>query len=180
MLFRRWTLPRNFAFLLPYFERSPPSDVTVRVNFRSGAARRGARVSDPRVGERSIPIVQEEAVVSKRPIDTEHVRVRTTVTDEAVVVRGSVSRQHVDVRRLAVEREVDRMPHIRDEDGVTIIPVVEERLVVEKRLFLVEEIHVSRLTTIEPVALPTTLRRTRVDIAREDLTTKQEDANGRT
>lgn len=137
-------------------------------------------MADPRSGERSIPIVQEEAFVEKRIVDTEHVSVRTSVEAEQVIVRDTVARTQVEIRRVAIGREVDRAPMVREEDGVTIIPVIEERLVTEKKLFLVEEIHVSRSTEFKSVELPTTLRGTRVDIHRTDLTDKQEDVHGST
>lgn len=127
-----------------------------------------------------LPIVEEEAHVLKRATDIEHVTVRTLPEQEQVVVRDEVRREHVEIKRVAVEREVDRAPDVREEDGVTIIPVLEERLVVEKRLFLVEEIHVFRSAHTEAVELPTTLRRTRVDVDRTDLTKTQEDVHGRT
>jgi stress response protein YsnF len=127
----------------------------------------------------AIPVVQEEAFVSKRLVDTEHVRVRTSVEEAPVVVRDTVSREHVEIRRVTIEREIERAPATREENGVTIIPVLEERLVVEKRLFLVEEIHVVRAAAITSVELPATLRRTRVDVDRQDLTTNEEDDYGR-
>ena len=52
--------------------------------------------------------------------------------------------------------------------------MIEERLVVEKRLFVVEELHLRRRTVAEPVELPVTLRRTRVEIDREDLSSTGE------
>ena len=122
----------------------------------------------------TVPIVQEEAFLTKQLVETEQVRVRTSVEAEHVLVRDTVSREQIQVTHVAVDREVAVAPQVREENGVTIIPVLEERLVVEKRLFLVEEIHVRRTAAVEPVTLPTTLRRTRVDIEREDLTDKQE------
>ena len=127
-----------------------------------------------------LPIIEEEAHVLKRATDVEHVTVRTMPEQEDVVVRDEVRREHVEIRRVAIEREVERAPAIREENGVTIIPVLEERLVVEKRLFLVEEVHVVRTAQAETVELPTTLRRTRVDVERTDLTKSQEDVHGRT
>ena len=130
--------------------------------------------------DQSIPIVQEEAFVGKRLVDTEHVRVRTTTAEEQVVVRDSVISDRIDIKRVTVDREVDRAPDVREVDGVTIIPVLEERLVVEKRLFVVEEIHITRSRQAESVALPTTLRRTDVAIEREDLAHSKENFHGRT
>jgi stress response protein YsnF len=136
------------------------------------------------VAERSdsrsaIPIVEEKAFVTKRLVDTEHVQVRSSVDETLVVVRDAVSRERIQIKRVTIEREVEAAPAIREEDGVTIIPVLEERLVVEKRLFIVEEIHVVRAITMDAVELPTTLRRTRVDVDREDLTNSEERDDGR-
>jgi stress response protein YsnF len=48
---------------------------------------------------------------------------------------------------------------IRTEDGVTIIPVLEEVLVVEKRLVLKREIRISKRSNLETVEIPVSLRK---------------------
>ncbi|KKI17955.1 hypothetical protein XM50_17320 [Sphingomonas sp. Ag1] len=116
-----------------------------------------------------IPIIQEEAHVTKRAVETEHVRVQTSLAEEKVVVRDALRREHVEVTRVPVDREVAEAPPIRSEGDVTIVPVLEERLVVEKRLFLVEELHLRRMVTTEGVELPATLRRTHVEVERTQL-----------
>jgi stress response protein YsnF len=113
-----------------------------------------------------IPIVHEEARVSKRLVETEHVSVRTLSREEQVVVHDQVRHERVDVTRVPVDREVAEAPPIRTEGDVTIVPVLEERLVVEKRLFVVEELHLRRTVTTEPVEMPVTLRRTHVEVER--------------
>jgi stress response protein YsnF len=65
--------------------------------------------------------------------------------------------------------ELAQAPAIRTEGDVTIVPVFEERLVVEKRLFLIEEVHLRRVASVEQVALPTTLRRMNVEVTRDTL-----------
>ena len=72
----------------------------------------------------------------------------------------------VEVTRVAVGREVDIAPEVRTEDGVVIVPVLEEVLVVEKRLFLKEELHIRRSVTQEEVEVPITLRKQRAVIER--------------
>jgi uncharacterized protein (TIGR02271 family) len=116
-----------------------------------------------------IPIIQEEAHVTKRAVETEHVRVQTSVAEENVVIRDNLHREHVEVTRVPVDREVAEAPSIRTEGDVTIVPVLEERLVVEKRLFLVEELHLRRTVTTEGVEMPATLRRTHVEVERTQL-----------
>jgi stress response protein YsnF len=117
----------------------------------------------------TIPIVEEEATILKRSVETERVSVRTLSEEEQVLVHDEVRREHVEITRVPKDEEVAEAPAIRTEGDVTIVPVLEERLVVEKRLFLVEELHLRRAVEHQAVELPTTLRRTRVEIEREDL-----------
>jgi stress response protein YsnF len=126
-----------------------------------------------------IPIIEEQAHVEKRST-SERVRVHMTTETEHVLVQDVVSREDIEVTHVPVGREVATAPAIRTEDGVTIVPVLEERLVVERRLFLVEEIHLRKTIREERVELPAELRRTRVDIERDEPTGQQEDVNGRT
>ena len=119
--------------------------------------------------ETRVPIIQEEAHVTKHAVGLEQVTVRTVAEEHQVVVHEAVRREAVEVTRVAIDREVAEAPPIRTEGGVTIVPVVEERLVVEKRLFLVEELHLTRVATTEQVELPTTLRRMRAEVERETL-----------
>ncbi|RYF03720.1 MAG: DUF2382 domain-containing protein [Oxalobacteraceae bacterium] len=116
-----------------------------------------------------IPIVEEEATILKRSVDTERVTVRTASDERQVVVRDEVRREHVEVTRVPKDEEVAEAPAVRIEGDVTIVPVLEERLTVQKRLFLVEELHLRRTVDHQPVELPTALRRTRVDVEREDI-----------
>ncbi|RYY15982.1 MAG: DUF2382 domain-containing protein, partial [Alphaproteobacteria bacterium] len=53
-------------------------------------------------------------------------------------------------------------------DGVTIIPILEEILVVEKRLVLKEEVHVRRTAAAEDVEVPVTLRKQHAVVERVD------------
>lgn len=128
-------------------------------------------------GEMRVPIHEEVALVGKRSVDREHVTVRTGVDLREVTVSEEVRREHVELTRIPFDREIFEMPPVRTDGAVTIVPVVEERLVVEKRLFLIEELHLTKIAATEPVELPATLRRTRVEIDREKLSS-EEQCNG--
>ena len=65
-----------------------------------------------------------------------------------------------------MDRIVDEAPETRTEGGVTIVPVLEEVLFVEKRLVLKEELHIRRQATTETVEVPVTLRRQRAIVER--------------
>lgn len=68
--------------------------------------------------------------------------------------------------------ELDQMvsgpaPRIRTEDGVPIIPVFEEVLVVEKRLVLKREIRIRKRSTSETVEILISLRKRRPEVERQ-------------
>lgn len=115
----------------------------------------------------TIPLIAEQLEVSKR--QSEHsVDIRTVVETRDVTASANLLRGHVDIRRVPIDREVQDVPSVRTEGGVLIIPVFEERAIVEKRLFLVEELHVREVETSEDVEIPVTLRSTRAVVERGD------------
>ncbi len=97
-----------------------------------------------RAGEEVIPLVAETLSVGKREIVTGRVRFTTQVTERVETVDEALFRTEVGVRRVPVGRFVDAAPAVRHEDGVMIVPVLEEVLVTEKRLRLVEEVYISQ------------------------------------
>jgi hypothetical protein len=61
---------------------------------------------------------------------------------------------------------VTEVPQIREEDGVLIVPLLEEVVVVEKRLVLKEELHVTRMRKRERVDQAMQVRTMDVDVRR--------------
>ncbi|MPR10440.1 DUF2382 domain-containing protein [Microvirga tunisiensis] len=115
-----------------------------------------------------IPIVEEEAKVAKRQVVSDRIIVKTTVNTEERVLKEMLSQETVEVERIPVNRVVDVVPQLRTEGDVTIVPVFEERLVVEKQLFLVEEVRIRRTTSVESVEVPVTLRKELATVERLD------------
>src|SRR3954465_9597176 len=94
--------------------------------------------------EAVIPVVEETARIDKRAVETGRVRVSTHTDTVEQVLRETLRGEAVGVTRVPIDRviaEGEAAPQVRDEGGVTIIPVLEEVLVVEKRLILKEEVH---------------------------------------
>ena len=116
----------------------------------------------------AIPLVEERVTAGKRLVETGRVRVRTVLDERSETVAADLLREEIAVERVPVNREVASVPEVREEGGVTIIPVVEERLVVEKKLFLVEEIRLVRNRTSERQELPVTVRAQRAVVEREE------------
>lgn len=125
---------------------------------------------DPRtVAEEVIPIVEETAVVGKRQVVIGRVRVQRVTDTVEELVHATVQREDVEVSRVPINRIVGTAPDIRTESDVTIVPVLEEVLVVEKRLVLKEEFHVRRCVETETVEVAVTLRKQRAIVEREAL-----------
>ena len=116
-----------------------------------------------------IPLVQEDIVISKREVETGRVRVRTEVQWHTAHARADLFRNHVEVERVPVGREIDTVPPVREDGDTVIIPVVEEILVVEKRLVLKEEIRLKRTRTVEEIDEPVRLRAMEAVVEREEL-----------
>ena len=114
----------------------------------------------------SIPIVEEELRLDKREVVTGRVRVRTVVEVVEEMAQASLDEETVEVTRVPIDRVVDEAPAIRTENDVTIVPVLEEVLVVEKRLVLKEELHIRRQTRSEDVQIPVQLRKQRAVVER--------------
>jgi uncharacterized protein (TIGR02271 family) len=114
-----------------------------------------------------IPLVQEELVVSKEVRETGRVRVRTEVQWHTGHARADLFRDHVEVERVLVGREVESVPPVREDGDTMIIPVVEEILVVEKRLLLKEEVHLKRIRSVEHLDEAVRLRVMQAVVERE-------------
>lgn len=119
-----------------------------------------------------IPLIEESISIEKRVVETGRVQVRTFVDDEQVMLSEALAREIVDVERVAIGREVDVAPKVREEGEYLIVPVMEERLVVEKRLFLVEELRLRRTTVIVPVEAEATRRVMRAEVERDGIITQ--------
>ena len=135
-------------------------------------------------GEDAIPLAEETATVSVRRVATRRVEVRTVTDTFEDTVRAALVEETVEVTRVPIDRQVETAPAIRTEGDLTVVPVLEEILIVEKRLVLKEEIHIRRTRRTEHVETPVTLRRQRAVVERreaagtphpEDPTIKNED-----
>ncbi len=99
----------------------------------------------------------EQVAVTKRQRVAEIVRVSTQTRTKDVVVDEPLLSETVVVERVPVGRYVDTVPDVRQEGDVMVMPVVDEEIVVTKRLFLREEVRLrrSRMETrhVETVSL---------------------------
>lgn len=115
-----------------------------------------------------VAVAEEQLAVSKREVSEGSVRVRLETETFEDFARAELKHGVVEVTRVKVDKLVDRIPETRTEGDTTIIPVVEEVLVVEKRLMLKEELHLRHRTETKTVEQPVTLRRQRATVDRLD------------
>jgi stress response protein YsnF len=121
-----------------------------------------------RSGEQVIPVVREEIAVDKRAVETGRVAMHITPQLRQEVVDVALSSEQVEIQRVPVNQIVDAPTPPREHGVVTIVPVYEEVVVIQKKLVLKEEIHVRRQTTTRHERHPVELRSEEVHILRAD------------
>jgi uncharacterized protein (TIGR02271 family) len=94
--------------------------------------------------DQRLELLEEQLRIDKRVVEIGRVLVETKVETRQQVVEALLQEEEVAVERVPVGRFVDEVPQIREENGVLIIPVVEEQVVVQVRLVLKEELRVTK------------------------------------
>ncbi len=117
--------------------------------------------------EEVVPVVEETAVVRKERVAAETVRLHKRVHEAEEVLDVPVQTEAIEVERVPVGRWIDAPVEVRREGDTTVYPVVEEVLVVEKRLRLVEEVRVTRRQGTRRVQERVALRREEVVVERD-------------
>ncbi|MFL6351059.1 MAG: DUF2382 domain-containing protein [Bryobacteraceae bacterium] len=82
-----------------------------------------------------------------QPENGSRTSVKDVSSDDASTIDTRLFKEDIDVQRVPVNRVLDAPAEIRIENGVTIIPVMEERLKIEKQLVLREEIRIVKKRT---------------------------------
>ena len=127
-----------------------------------------AGIPEDQIENVSVPVIEEELEVGKRRVEGDRVSVRTIPRERTEVVEQPLESMEVEIERIAIDREIDTAPEIRNDGDTMIIPIVEERLVVEKRLFLREEVHVHRRRVVTQFRQNVTLRSQEVVVERRE------------
>jgi uncharacterized protein (TIGR02271 family) len=116
-----------------------------------------------------IPVFEENLSVSKRVVEKARVRVSRVTHDYQQMVDELLQHEKVEVERVPVDRPVEAIPSVRQEGDVTIIPVVEEVVKIERHLVLKEEVHIRRVKQTERYQETITLRRQEAVISRQPI-----------
>jgi uncharacterized protein (TIGR02271 family) len=110
----------------------------------------------------TLELREEQLIAHKDLRDLGEIEVRTEVEDVPGRLEVDAYREEVVVEHEAVGQTVSERDKPWEEDGVLIIPIYEEQLLVTKRLVLRERIRVRRVGTTERQLFQDTLRRERL------------------
>jgi uncharacterized protein (TIGR02271 family) len=113
-----------------------------------------------------IPVIQEEITIDKRVIETGKVRISKRISEHEELVDVPIFQEQVSVERIPMNLFVEAQPQVRQEGDTLIIPVVQEQVVIQKKLLLVEELRVRKQIVESHHPQQVTLFKEEVDIKR--------------
>jgi len=129
-------------------------------------------VEPRRVDEVVIPVAEESVSVSKQEVETGRVRVALNTDVETVIVRETLRGNRIEVERVPVNKALPDgapVPGSRREGDMLIIPVLEERPVVVKRLVVTEEVRLRFVSTETDFEEEVSVRRQQANVERVEL-----------
>jgi uncharacterized protein (TIGR02271 family) len=129
----------------------------------TGAARTGASAENEKM---IIPVIEEQIAVGKQVVETGTVRISKRISEHEELVDVPLFREEVRVERVPVNLFVETLPPVRQEGDTMVIPVVEEQVVIQKKLLLVEEIRVRREVVEHHQPQSVNVRKEEVEIKR--------------
>ena len=115
-------------------------------------------LTSDKTGEPVLPLLAEEIAVSKQVVETGRVQVTRVTHEREQLIDELLAHETVEIDRTPIGRQIDAMPAVRDEGDTIVIPIVEEVLVIERRLLLKEEVRVRRVRSTEIHQETVTLR----------------------
>ncbi len=117
--------------------------------------------------EERVVLHEEQAEVTRQTRPAGRVSVSTVTKTRDELIDELLTRENAEIDRVLIGQPVDELPVIREEGDTIVIPLVEEVVVVERRLILKEEIRIRRFTTTERHQETVTLREQDAVITRE-------------
>jgi len=114
--------------------------------------------------ERVIELREEQLVANKQLGDLGEIIVRTEIETAPARLEVDAEREEVEVVHEPVGQTVSQRDEPWEEDGVLVVPVYEEQLVVSRRLVLRERLRVRRVRTTERQLFEDTVKRERLVI----------------
>lgn len=104
----------------------------------------------------ALNVYEEHAQVDKKVVKKGKVSIVKKVHTHDENIQVALESDNIKIEKISVNQYVNAQPTVRQEGNTTIIPVVKEVAVVEKRILLVEEIHITKqvVTNEEEKTIP--------------------------
>lgn len=165
----RWlTIPAELIEAIPSRHEVRLRVTREEARERAVSAPPEAFLASQRGDELRVPIVEERLVPAKRLVDLGEVRLHKSVEQVEDVVQQSVTRDDLVIERVAANRPLEAPLEPRVDGDWLVIPIMEEVLVVQKRLMLIEEVRIRKRQLTEEQEVRELVRHERVEI--EDAT----------
>ncbi|PAW31386.1 stress response protein ysnf [Pantoea vagans] len=116
--------------------------------------------------EQVLSLVEETVEISKQRVIDGHVRVTRQVTEHQQQIALMLRQQTADIQRIPKSERLTEMPAIREENGVLIIPIVEEEVEIVRHLVLKEEWHIRKVVSEVETEQIVSLRRQQAHLTR--------------
>ena len=123
----------------------------------------------PDADDRTILLHAENYAVGRRSVAGDTVRVETKTRTRDHHIDEPLLHARIQIERVPIGRTVAAVPPVREEGDTTILPVVEEVIIVERRLILKEEVHVRRVQVAERHTEVVTTREQTAEICRTEV-----------
>lgn len=124
--------------------------------------------SDEQINSHIIKLAEESIEISKAKIKTGHVKVTRKTQEHQEHINDVLTEERVEIERVTKNITVESMPEIREENGILIIPVVEEKIEVVRTLILKEELRINKVTKNTPFHEVVTLRSQTLSVERQE------------
>ena len=115
-----------------------------------------------------IPVAEERAELEVREIERGRVRIDIAVEEREAFAEAMLRQEDLEVERVPVGLAVSAAPPVREEGGILVVPILEERLVVRTELVVKEELRIRRRQRAEHVKIPVRLRSERAEVTRSE------------
>jgi uncharacterized protein (TIGR02271 family) len=127
---------------------------------------RSPKREDRREEEKVIPVLEEQVEVERRKVSTGKVLIHKKVDADEITIDEPVVHERYDVERVPVNRVINEPVEPHYEGDTYVLPVLEEVVVVEKKLLLREEVRITRKKGSERDPQKVSVRRERVEFER--------------
>ncbi len=113
-----------------------------------------------------IPVIQERLEIGKREVEIGRLRVQKRVSEEEQTVDEPLMADEIIIERVPINRFAEEPTPARMEGETTVVPLFEERIVLQKRLILREEVRITKRRVERRAPQTVTVRREEVTIER--------------